>query len=279
MVLSNRRTEPFRPKATRPGKRSGSISPRDRNRCRGLRRGSEWPLGEGNTRDGNIGSQTCVSADGTMPVRAVLLGGKQRRCYIGPIKGFGFTPRDSNHEIVVSSQPADHCVVQQAAAVVASPPRIGQPQAYPVSYYYHGRTIIRIATVATTVTIGRGTAVTGVTIRRTTCFYRFKVRRPEGVRWQKFHTAATAFRRLSSSMRCALPALHAYLPRCRRTACRTRARHLLPERAEDESHHVAGKRLVDRPACERGQLGRQDPIGFALRKRKFVDLWGAFPVK
>jgi len=128
-----------------------------------------------------------------MPVRAVLLGGKQRRCYIGPIKGFGFTPRDSNHEIVVSSQPADHCVVQQAAAVVASPPRIGQPQAYPVSYDYHGRTIIRIATVATTVTIGRGTAVTGVTIRRTTCFYRFKVRRPEGVRWQKFHTAATAF--------------------------------------------------------------------------------------
>ena len=30
-------------------------------------------------------------------------------------------------------------VVHQAGAAVASPPRIGQPQAGPVSYYYHGR--------------------------------------------------------------------------------------------------------------------------------------------
>jgi hypothetical protein len=39
-------------------------------------------------------------------------------------------------EIVVFSQPADHCVAHQSMAGVVSPPLINQPQSE-AAYYYH----------------------------------------------------------------------------------------------------------------------------------------------
>jgi hypothetical protein len=142
--LSNRRTEPFRSKATRPGQRSGSISLRDRNRRRRLRRGSQWPLGKGNRGDGNIGRPN--------------MGRRMAQCLSAPF-----------------------CWEGSSADAIFDQSRIGQPQADPVSYYYHGRHYpYRYHGHYYDHRAWHG-GITGVTIRRTTCFDRFRGRPPQGV--------------------------------------------------------------------------------------------------
>src|SRR5271163_2857240 len=73
-----------------------------------------------------------------MPVRAVLLGGRQRKCYIRSIKGFELIPGIATMKSLCLASLLTIAVVQQAVAVVGSPPKIDQPQAEPVYYYYHG---------------------------------------------------------------------------------------------------------------------------------------------